>query len=440
MATKKFDYLIIGNSAGGIGCAEGIRRVDTKGTIAMVSDEPYHTYSRPLITHLLEGDVDRKGMDFRPRDFYRRHAVEPFLGFRAEDLNTDGRSVKVIGTNGKAGTRHNLRYGKLLVATGGAPFIPAMDGLGLGGVTPMINLAQSLDVKKRLARVRNAVVLGAGLIGTKTAEALSQVVNRVTMVELADRILAPVSDIRSSRMAADAFRGNGVEVILNNTVTGIQGDEKGQVTEVVLRDGSVLPCDLFVVAIGVRPRTDLLEGSGVELASAKVGGGVEVDLNMETSVEGIYACGDCAHAHDFVTGGMRLLPLWPNAYIGGRIAGLNMAGSPHHHRWATNMNSVDFFGFPMVSAGFMLKPDRKGFEEIVRDEGHWYAKIILQNDVIKGLIMAGRVERAGIYLGLMRGRTKVTAFKRELLTDAFTAVHLPDEVKEEIKKPITVIE
>ncbi len=438
MATKKYKYFIIGNSAGGIGCVEGIRRVDRKGSIAVVSEEKYHTYSRPLITHLIEGDVDRKGMDFRPRNFYKGHDVQQYLGYRAQNLDTDRRSVNLLSSNG--GPKHTIRFEKLLVATGGTPFIPPMEGLDLDGVTPMINLDQSLEVKKKLSRVRNAVVLGAGLIGTKTAQALSHQVESVTMVELADRILSPVTDAVSSGMATEAFRRNGVEVLLGNTVTEVKGNGKGRVSEVLLNDGKVLPCELFVVAIGVRPRTELLEGTGVALANMKVGGGIDVDINMETNIEGIYACGDCAHAHDFVTGGMRLLPLWPNAYIGGRIAGMNMAGLSHQHRWATNMNSVDFFGFPMVSAGFMLKPEKKGFEEITREENDHYSKVILKDDVIQGFIMAGDVDRAGIYLGLMREKVKTTSFKKELLTDDFAVVHLPLEVKEKIKQPIMEIE
>jgi NAD(P)H-nitrite reductase large subunit len=438
MANKKFKYLVIGNSAGGIGCVEGIRRVDKKGSIAVVSDEKYHTYSRPLITHLIEGDVDRRGMDFRPRTFYKGHDVQAFLGYRAQDLDTERRSVTLVSENGDKG--NTIRFEKLLVATGGKPFIPPMEGLDLDGVTAMINLDQSLNVRKKLNRVQNAVVLGAGLIGTKTAQALSHQVDNVTMVELAERILAPVTDAVSSDMAVEAFRHSGVQVLLGNTVTEVKGDSKGRVSEVLLKDGMVLPCELFVVAIGVRPRTEFLEGTGVALANMKVGGGVAVDINMETNIKGIYACGDCAHAHDFVTGGMRLLPLWPNAYIGGRIAGMNMAGSNHQHKWATNMNSVDFFGFPMVSAGFMLKPDKKGFEEITRSENDRYSKVILKDDVIQGLIMAGDVDRAGIYLGLMREKVKTTSFKKELLTDDFAVVHLPFEVKEKIKQPIMEIE
>jgi NADPH-dependent 2,4-dienoyl-CoA reductase/sulfur reductase-like enzyme len=438
MATKIYDYLIIGNSAGGIGCVEGIRKVDREGAIALVSDEPYHTYSRPLITHLIEGHVEQDGMHFRPKGFYADHGVEPFLGYRAEKIGTGDRVVRLVPSKG--GRNRTLRFRKMLIAAGGKPFMPPMEGLDFDGVTPMMTLQQGLDISRRLDLARKAVVLGAGLIGSKTAEALSHRVENVTLVELADRILAPVTDPVSSAMAADTFRKNGVDIILNSTVIGVGSNGKGMVAEAVLKDGTVLPCDLIVLAIGVNPRTDLVEGTDIRIASVKVGGGIDVDLRMETSVEGIYACGDCAHAHDFITGGMRLLPLWPNAYIGGRIAGLNMAGTERTHTWATNMNSVDFFGLPMVSAGFMLKPERKDFEEIVREEKGFYAKVILRDDVIQGLIMVGRVDRAGIYLGLMRERIMTTSFKEELLSDNFAVVHLPAEVREKIKQPIREIE
>ena len=438
MTEKQFDYLIIGNSAGGIGCVEGIRREDRKGSIAIVSDEPHHTYSRPLITHLIQGHVSRKGMDFRPRVFYTGHRVEPFLGFRAGQVYSEGRSVSLTPVEG--GRKQVLKYKKLLIATGGSPFMPSVEGLDLDGVTPMITLDQSVNVNGHLDFVRNAVVLGAGLIGTKTAEALASRVEKVVLVDLADRILAPVTDPVSSRLASEVFQRNNVEIILNNTVTGISGDRKGRVSEVVLGDGTTLSCELLVVAVGVRPRVELLEGTGIRTTDPKLGGGVDVNARMETNLEGVYACGDCAHAHDFITGGMKLLPLWPNAYIGGRIAGLNMTGSDYSHRWATNMNSVDFFGLPMVSAGFMLKPGGKGFEEVVREEKGSYAKIILRDDVIQGLIMVGKIERAGIYLGLMRDKIPTSSFKSRLLSDEFSVVQLPPEVREKVRQPIREIE
>lgn len=433
---KKYNYLIIGNSAGGIGCIEGIRRHDREGTIAVISDEKYHAYSRPLITHLLEGDVDKKDMDFRPRNFYTKHEADPYLGMRAESLDMDRRTARLRDDNG----RKSLQFEKLLLATGGAPIIPPMDGVDLEGVTSMITLDQSLKVKKRLGGIKNAVVLGAGLIGLKTAEALSHVVDSVKVIELAERVLAPVTDSTSSKMSIDAFRMKGVEVILETTISEVRGNNRGRVCEVLLTNGGVLPCDLLVIAIGVRPRTELSEDTKIQIAGPKVGGGFEVSDDMATNIEGVYACGDAAHAHDFVTGAKRLLPLWPNAYIGGRIAGLNMAGVPSVHRWATNMNSVDFFGFPVVSAGFMEKPNRKNYRQIVREENGSYSKLVLHNDVIKGMIMAGDVGRAGLYLGLMRNKVRTTSFSEYLLADDFGAVHMPEEVKEKLKQPIRVIE
>jgi NADPH-dependent 2,4-dienoyl-CoA reductase/sulfur reductase-like enzyme len=434
MATKVYDYLIIGNSAGGIGCVEGIRKVDLKGSIALVSDEPHHTYSRPMITHLIEGLVNHEEMDFRPRGYYEGHGVEAYLGYSAEKPDIGERSLNLVPTNG--GRKSTVKFRKMLIAAGGIPFMPPIDGEDLDGITPMTTLNQSVEVSRRLSRLKNVVVLGAGLIGMKTAESLSHKVKNVTVVELADRILAPVTDHVSSAMTVDSFRQNGVEVLLNNTIVEARGDARGHVVEVVLKNGKKLPCDLLVIAAGVRPRTELVTGTDIRLASTKIGGGIEVDLRMRTGVEGVYACGDCAHAHDFITGGMRLLPLWPNAYIGGRIAGLNMAGSEYTHTWATNMNAVDFFGLPMVSAGFMIKPEKKGFQEIIRQEKESYAKIILKDDVIQGLIMAGRVDYAGIYLGLMRERIVTTTFKEELLKDDLALLRLPSEIRESLKQPI----
>ncbi|MBN2720249.1 MAG: FAD-dependent oxidoreductase [Proteobacteria bacterium] len=438
MASGTFDYLIIGNSAGGVGCIEGIRRQDKKGRIAVVSDEPHHVYSRPLITHLLDGHLSGNSMDFRPRDFYRKTRVDFFPGFRAASLDADGREVHAVPVAGGPGKV--LRFKKLLIATGARPFMPLMEGLGLEGITPMITLDQSLRVREDLGQVRKAVVLGAGLIGTKTAQALAGRLEEVTLVELGDRILAPVTDPVSSGMAMEAFRKGNVEIILNNTVTAAGGDSRGRIAEVTLKDGTSIPCQLLVLAAGVRPKAELAAGAGVRIADVKTGGGIDVNTRMETNRKGIYACGDCAHAWDFVTGGMRLLPLWPNAYIGGRVAGLNMTGSEYRHTWVTNMNSVDFFGLPMVSAGFVLKPEEPGFEEIVREDEGAYAKVILKDDIIRGLIMAGNVQRAGLYLGLMRSEVRTTPFRDQLLRDEFSAADLGPEGREEIMRPIMEME
>lgn len=431
----RYDYLVIGNSAGGIGCAEGIRQADPKGTIAIVSDEKHPAYGRPLITHLLDGEVTLEAMAYRPRDWYGKAKVTPLLGTRVEGLDTRNRAA-LVG-------KRKLAYGQLLLATGGKPIVPPMPGLDLDGVHTMITLDDSLAVKKRLGAVRSAVVLGGGLIGTKTAEALSHAVEKVTIVELADRVLGPVTDPVSSGMVMEAFRRAGVEIITGTTVSEVRGAApgakgKGRVKEVLLANGTVLPCDLFIVAIGVSPRTELAQGTGI-----KTDRGFAVSQRMAASEPGVYACGDAAQAFDFVLGGMRLLPLWPNAYVGGRVAGLNMAGTPTDYRWATNMNSAVFFNLPVVTAGMLAKPEGpagEGYTELTRHADGCYAKLVLKGGLIRGLSFAGSVRRdAGVYLGLMRDQVDTGDLAETLLTDRFSAASLPAPLRERFREPLRAI-
>ena len=167
MTAGTFEFLIIGNSAGGIGCIEGIRRGDRKGRIAVVSEELHHVYSRPLITHLIAGDVPEEGMDFRPRDFYREHDVKRFPGFRATEVNPGERTVRVSPVEGGPG--QVLKYRKLLIATGAAPFMPPLDGLRKSpnlntGHTVIIGVPVGLFANQNLEQpVRNRPPLENGL-------------------------------------------------------------------------------------------------------------------------------------------------------------------------------------------------------------------------------------------------------------------------------------
>jgi NADPH-dependent 2,4-dienoyl-CoA reductase/sulfur reductase-like enzyme len=433
MTVGRYDYLVIGNSAGGIACIEGIRSIDREGTIAAVSDERHQPYGRPLITHLLDGGVTLAGMAYRPRDFYRKAGVTPILGARVEELDLEQGAALLAG-------RRKIGFGKLLLATGGKPIVPPMPGLDCDGVHTMFSLDDALAVRKRLGLVRRAVVLGGGLIGAKTAEALSHAVEKVTVVELADRLLGPVTDPVTSGMILETFRRNGVEVITGNTVAEIRGAAgvrgsrgKHAVREVLLRDGAILPCDLLIAAIGVTPRTELAPGTGIRLDR-----GFAVNRNMATSRRNVYACGDAATAWDFVLGGERLLPLWPNAAVGGRVAGLNMAGVPTDYRWATNMNAAVFFRFPVVSAGLLAPPPgRKGYRELVRQEGGSFAKLVLEGDVIRGMVFAGGVSReAGLYLGMMREGTSTGPFAEHLLDRPFSAACLPASLRRDMREPV----
>jgi len=408
MQTK---YLIIGNSAGGIGAAEAIRQADEKGALTIVSDEPYPAYSRPLISKYLTGERTLEGILFRPLDFYDENNIIFLSGKKVTHLELDHQSAQL--ENGE-----QIAWDKLLLAVGGKPIFPKMTGSGKKGVFTFTNLDDAKAIDKFLDNARKAVVIGGGLIGLSVTEALIKRGVDVIVVEMKEHVLNTILDQQASMMAEKVLKEASVEIIAGQTVVKVNG--RGTVEEVILDNGSAIPCDLVVVAIGVSPRPELVRDAKLEINR-----GIVVDRHMATNHPGVYACGDVAEAYDFVYGENRLTPIWPNAYIGGRIAGLNMAGITDEYPGSTAINSLNYFGIDIASAGMPAAPNDDGYETISKQEGNIYQKVILKNDLIMGMIFVGNIEKSGIIFGLMRDRVNVESFKQLLLADDFGLAFFP---------------
>ena len=159
----------------------------------------------------------------------------------------------------------------------------------------------------------------------------------------------------------------------------------------------------------------------------KTNRGIIVDRTMKTSMTDVYACGDVAEAYDFVFGENRVTPVWPNAYVGGRIAGQNMAGTKAEYQGGTAMNSLKYFGVNIVSAGMVSPPDRS-YEVLTQRGDGIYKKVILKDGVITGLVFAGDIEKSGIIYNLMKDKVKVDGFKDGLVADDFGLASLPEEI------------
>lgn len=420
---REYKYLIIGNSAGGIGAAEAIREIDKTGSAAIISDEKHHVYGRPLISYYLADEIEFDKIFYRPMDFYQRKNIDAILGRKALKINFDQRSITL--SDGE-----QIGFEKLLLAAGGEPFIPPIEGLGNHEFFNFITLDDSIKIREKLAskKIDTAVVLGGGLIGLKAAEALTQRGINVKVVELADRILSPVLDRQASNIIQKVMEERGVKVLTNSTIDQIFGGI-GKTEGVILKSDERINCGVLIVAIGVRPRIELVKDTLV-----KVNRGIVVDKYMRTSVPNIYACGDCAEVYDFIADSFRLTPLWPTAHVGGRIAGANMAGMEKEYIWGTGMNAVDFFGFPVISAGFINPPDGEEVEVLTKLDldRKIYKKFLIRDGHIVGMIFVNEVDRAGVILGLMREKADVTSFKDDLLREDFGAVHLTRELRHEI--------
>jgi len=253
----------------------------------------------------------------------------------------------------------------------------------------------------------------------------------VTIVELADRILSAAFDRFAGKIVAKKMKANGIDVITEDTVVRVEGDG-GVISGVTLKSGDFIPCDTVIVAIGVRPACSFLKGSGVE-----VNRGVVVDDRMATSVPGIFAAGDVAEARDFFTGQKNPMPIWPDAYIQGDVAGVAMAGGEKPYGGGLAMNSIEFFKVSTISMGVTNPPEGAGYEVLTFQdpENFRYRKVVLTGNTIAGAVFVGDVDRAGIVAGLIREKIDVTTFRDNLLAPEFGFVHLSREIRETLFAP-----
>lgn len=415
-STTTVKYLIIGNSAGGIGAAEAIRELDRQGTLAIVADEPYAAYSRPLIAEYLAEPCPLERLLFRPADFYEKNGIQTYLGNPVTRLDVAEHTVKL--DNGRV-----IAGEKLLLSTGGSPIVPPLEGSEMKGVFTFTRLDDAKAISQYLNGVTRAVVIGGGLIGISVTEALVKRGITVTVVEMKKRVLNAMLDDEASAREEATLQQAGVSLVTGHTVEKINGDAaREKVKGVTLDDGREIQGEMVVVAIGVRPRTELVAGTNIE-----VNRGIIVDRRMATTSPDIYACGDVAEAHDFVYGECRVTPIWPNAYVGGKVAGFNMAGRTAEYQGGTALNSLKYFGRDIVSAGMVTPPD-DSYEVISNKYDGTYHKVILKDGLVVGMVFAGDIEKSGIIYNLMKERINVTDFKQALVTGDFGLVSLPEEL------------
>lgn len=410
-----FDYVIIGNSAAGVGGVEGVRKHDARGSIAVVGDESVMPYPRCLLTSYIAGKVSEKNLTYRPPKFYERNNVNLFLGRRAVRLDVPDR--KVLLDDGT-----ELGYGRLLLATGSSAVLQDLHGKDLPGVHVLRTVLDAQRISGEAATAKRAAVMGGGLVGVGSAIALRQRGLRTHLVVASSQVLSQNIDRGAAEMVAKHLIENGIELVLDTDVREILGASR--VTGVRLSDGQVLECDLVVSAKGVRMNSDLAIAAGLQ-----VGRGVIVDERMRTSAPGVYAAGDVAEAKEFLSGRSTTLTIWPIAAEQGRVAGENMAGAEVDYPGGVQMNTVDFIGMPVVSLGEAREPkDPSGLEFIVDrdDAARRYRKLVLREGRIVGAILVGDTSQAGTYTSMPCTKVDVRAVRGLLLKDSFDYAKLVD--------------
>jgi NAD(P)H-nitrite reductase large subunit len=414
------EIVIIGNSAAAIGAVEAIRKKDRTVPITIISDEPHSVYSRPLISYLLSGEIKLDQIFFRPKDFYKKNNVQALLGKCVVNVDFEKKAIQL--EDGK-----KIPYDRLLIATGGKPFLPKMEGLDTPGVYAFSKLEDAGKISSALKEARKAVVIGGGLIGLKAAEALKKRNAEVTIVELADHILSLTMDGIASSILERGLKKEGFHLITSNTVEAILGN--GRVESVRLADGKLIKTQLVVVAIGVNPNVEIFRGTPLQIEK-----GIVVNERMETNLPNVYAAGDVVQAYDRILESYRTLPIWPNAYAQGKVAGYQIVEEDQfRYDGSFMMNSIEVAHIPTISIGLVNPPSDDGYQVIKRLDraAGVYRKIILKEDRVVGAIFAGQIDRAGIMTGLLRDKINVKGFKKALLSDQFGLISLPKALRKE---------
>lgn len=426
--SKPCSYLIIGNSAAGVSAVEGIRGIDDTGSIVLIGEEDSLAYSRPVISYLVAGDADEEKMIYRDDKFYDENEVSFLRGHCVTGVSSEQKSVSV--SNGKT-----IKWEKLLMATGSKPFIPAIEGLEGIAYQSFVNIFDAFQLLDNTHRAgMHVLIIGAGLIGMKAAEAAHARGSRVTVIEKMGRVLPAAFDDEASQMVFQRCEAEGLRIITGDSVELLAGgspSRKSRTGKAGLESGHEIDFDLLIIAVGVIPRTELAKDAGID-----VNRGILVDEHLETSADGIYAAGDVAETGDIVWNDSRVNALWPNAVIQGKIAGANMAGAEKIYPGSCGMNAVDFFGLPVLSAGIVNPPD-EGYEVLSRGQGtNNYRKVVLRDDVIVGMIMAGEIEKAGVLTSLIKEKANVKRYRDVLLDEAFGHIYLPKAYRQPKKKGV----
>ncbi|NSW91411.1 MAG: NAD(P)/FAD-dependent oxidoreductase [Firmicutes bacterium] len=410
-------YVIIGNSTAAVGAVEGIRKYDIETPIVIISDEPYHTYSRPLISYYLGGKVAEENMYYRSRDFYEKNKVKPILGIKAKSVDFDKKEV-VLQDESK------IQYSKLLIATGGKPFIPPLEGLDKKNVFNFIKFDDVKEIEKVAVKGSRAVVVGASFSGLKAVEALVQRGVNVTVIDIMDRIMPRVFDETASSIALKTLREHGVEVLLKTTVEKIIGGENAE--GVILKDGRELPCNFIILAMGVRCNTDLVKDTKL-----KINRGIVVDDRMRTNIPDVYAAGDAAEGYNFIEGRNMEIAIIPNAYRQGETAGENMAGKERLFNKGFIMNSMPLLGLSIISAGLSESGEGIRVKAIYKNRENTYKKFYIRDKKLVGYLLINDIDRAGIYTDLIRREVDISLFEDRLGEEGFGFVSLPKEMRKE---------
>ena len=390
-------YVIVGAGPAGISAARTLRQLDRDGEIILVSKDS-QVHSRCMLHKYVSGQRDAEGISFISPGFFEENNITWHPGKTMVGLDCGESCIRLEDGS-------SLSYDRLLLASGAYYLLPPVPGLKeAGNVYGFRDLSDAQAIDKAVKPGAKAVIIGSGLVGMDAAYALMERGISPVIVEMADRILPLQLDAKAAAEYQRLFEDHGCSFRLAARAARTRLDSQGNASALVLEDGEELDCDFIIAAAGVRPEIRFLEHCGVETGRA-----VTVDRYLATSVPGIYGAGD-------VCG---LSGIWPNAMKQGVIAAKNMYGipTPYEDTYAMK-NTMNFFGLPALCIGDINRLDSTTMT-ITEEDSKNYRKALVEDGVLKSILLVGNISGSGIYQYLIKNQIKLPTDGRSIFRLSF---------------------
>ena len=403
-------YLVVGSSHAALEAVTAIRMHDPEGSLTLLTRDPHLPYSPTVLPYVVSGRSAPDGIFLRDEKFFARLGVQLRRGTALKALHPTRNSAELADGS-------EIAYEKILLATGASPAIPPIPGLDQVSYHVLRTLDDATKLHAAIKNSKQAVVLGAGLVGMHAAENLVKAGAKVTIVEMAKQLTDGYFDAIAAGLIEKAFTDNGATILTGSRVVKLAPSAAFATpgATLTLEDGATLEADLLLVATGVKPNMDFLTDSQVEHDR-----GILVSDSMQTSVANVWSAGDCAQARGFFTDDKVMNAILPDATEQGRIAGMAMAGDPglKHYPGGVPLNTYHFFGRHAISVGSSKVPE--GGEMVTRfDEasGRYLKAIFSADNRLTGIYGVNEFFDGGVMCQLILRRIDLSPVKQGFLAE-----------------------
>ena len=363
--------VIVGGVAGGASCAARLRRLDEQAEIVLLERGPYVSFANCGLPYHVGGVIpERESLIVQtPEILHERFNLD--VRVQNEALAID-RKAKTVTVRDETGREYRESYDTLVLATGSSPLRPPIPGIEAPRIKTLWSVPDADEIKELLTTVavKSAAVVGGGFIGLEMADNLHHAGLRVSIIEALDQVMAPL-DYEMALLLHENIRKNQVDLHLGDAVASFE--DRGETVVVHLKSGRSVEAGLVILAIGVRPNSQLARDAGLELNAR---GGIVVDEHLRTSDPSIYAVGDVIEVKDFVFGDRTMIPLAGPANKQGRIAANNIAGEACIYEGTQGTSVAKVFSLSAASTG----ANEKSFERHGLQRGRDYESIIISQD------------------------------------------------------------